>query len=122
MTDKERLEEASEWLRSMYDLLSLKTDVEDIEYTQKRIDLFNWLIEQVNRLYGGETFKGYKEMYEYSERIKNNTLEENQRYKQALDFYADEENYEPESFADDYLSQVDYDCGEKARKALEESE
>jgi len=38
---KERLEEANEWIRSKYDLLSLKTDENDRAYTQKRIDLFN---------------------------------------------------------------------------------
>ena len=47
---KERLEEANEWIRSMYDLLSLKTDENDRAYTQKRIDLFNWLIEQAEKV------------------------------------------------------------------------
>ncbi len=46
---KVRLEEADFWLKSMYDLLSVKTDEEDRAYTQKRIDLFNWLIEQAER-------------------------------------------------------------------------
>src|SRR5690625_5328861 len=72
----ERLEEVNEWLISMYDSLHLKTNVEDIERLQKRIDLFEWMRGEIYRLHGGETFKGYKEMYEYSERIKNNALEQ----------------------------------------------
>src|SRR5690625_529251 len=76
---KERLEEASEWLRSMYDLLSLKTDEEDRAYTQKRIDLFEWMIEQINRLDGGETFKGYIEINEVQE-------QQNKRYREAIEY------------------------------------
>src|SRR5699024_6013409 len=49
MSDKEMLKEADEWLYSMKCLLSVKTDEEDRAYTQKRIDLFNWLIEQAQR-------------------------------------------------------------------------
>src|SRR5690625_6884837 len=43
---KEMLKQADDWLKSMYDLLSLKTDNEDREYTQNKIDLFEWLIKQ----------------------------------------------------------------------------
>ncbi len=42
---KEILKQADEWLYSMKCLLSV-TDEEDRAYTQKRIDLFNWLIQQ----------------------------------------------------------------------------
>lgn len=49
---------------------------------------------------------------------------ENQRYKQALEFYADEKNHEREwdTFADSGVekSEVMKDGGEKARQALEE--
>jgi len=47
---KEMLKQTDEWLSSMYDLLSLKTDEEDRAYTQKRIDLFNWLIWRAETL------------------------------------------------------------------------
>ncbi len=43
------LKQADEWLYSMKCLLSVKTDEEDRAYTQKRIDLFNWLIEQAEQ-------------------------------------------------------------------------
>lgn len=69
---KERLEEAGEWLSSMYDLLSLKTDKEDRAYTQKRIDLFNWLIEQAER------FEVLSEQHDEA-------LMQNKRYREALE-------------------------------------
>src|SRR5699024_468811 len=67
---KERLEEANEWLKSMYEILSTKTEVEDIEYLQKRIDLFEWMRLEIYSLYGGETFEGY--------------IEQNKHYREAF--------------------------------------
>lgn len=55
---EEMLKQADEWLYSMKCLLSVKTDEEDRAYTQKRIDLFNWLIEQA------EQNKRYREALE----------------------------------------------------------
>ena len=55
---EEMLKEADEWLYSMKCLLSVKTDEEDRAYTQKRIDLFNWLIKQA------EQNKRYRELLE----------------------------------------------------------
>lgn len=46
---KERLKQADDWIKSMYDLLSLKTDEEDRAYTQNKIDLFKWMKEQAER-------------------------------------------------------------------------
>src|SRR5690625_1319050 len=49
----------------------------------------------------------------------------NNRYKQALEFYADRDNYKLEHFdpnLDDYMSTVDYDEGKTARNALEGEE
>ncbi|MDY7043735.1 hypothetical protein RVS70_05900 [Virgibacillus sp. M23] len=56
-------------------------------------------------------------------------LEENQRYRQALEFYADKENYEVTGektyighgdFTEETWIEVDRDKGKKARKALYE--
>ena len=41
---------------------------------------------------------------------------ENQRYKQALEFYADSENWIPQN--DDVLSEITMDYGSKAQQAL----
>lgn len=46
---KEMLKEADEWLSSMNKLLSEKTDEGDRAYMQKRINLFNWLIERAKQ-------------------------------------------------------------------------
>src|SRR5690625_1661547 len=50
---------------------------------------------------------------------------QNQRYKQALEFYADRDNYKLEHFdpnLDDYMSTVDYDEGKTERNAMEGEE
>ncbi|MEC3608789.1 hypothetical protein P9126_17650 [Bacillus glycinifermentans] len=44
--------------------------------------------------------------------------EEKERYKNALEFYADKSNYYPE-FEDELFSAVDQDEGQTAREALE---
>ncbi len=66
------LKEADEWLYSMKCLLSVKTDEEDRAYTQKRIDLFNWLIEQAER------FEVLAEQHDEA-------LAQNKRYREALE-------------------------------------
>lgn len=118
---KERLEEASQWLVSMYEVLSSKTEVEDIEFLQKRIDLFNWMIEQINRLYGGETFKGYKEMYEYNERIKNNALERVRELEQLCTQLIGEEWMNDEGLYESEMMKLEQ-RNKRYREALEEIE
>lgn len=61
---EEMLKQADEWLYSMKCLLSVKTDEEDRAYTQKRIDLFNWFIEQAeqNKRYREAMTKAMKEL------------------------------------------------------------
>lgn len=46
---KERLEEAKKWLGQMRLILSTKTDKDEIAYVQSKIDLFEWMIEQVEQ-------------------------------------------------------------------------
>ena len=50
--------------------------------------------------------------------------EQNKRYREALEFYADEENYKPFDgiILSNYQNKVDEDGGEIARKALEDEE
>ena len=48
--------------------------------------------------------------------------EQNKHYREALEFYADRENYEPVHYdpdSHDYTSMIDHDKGATARKALE---
>jgi len=47
--------------------------------------------------------------------------QQNKRYREALGFYADRDNYKLEHFdpnLDDYMSTVDYDEGQKARQTI----
>ncbi|MGG1453472.1 hypothetical protein ABE325_21420 [Bacillus licheniformis] len=44
---------------------------------------------------------------------------EKERYKNALEFYADKSNYYPE-FKDEKVSPIEFDEGQTARKALKE--
>ena len=51
--------------------------------------------------------------------------QQNKRYREALKFYADRENYEPNHYDPDthkYMSMIDHDEGAIARKALEGEE
>ena len=51
--------------------------------------------------------------------------QQNKRYREALEFYADRENYEPEHYdpdTHDYTSMIDHDKGATARKALGDDE
>lgn len=46
---KERSEEAKKWIGQMRLILSTKTDKDEIAYVQSKIDLFEWMIEQVEQ-------------------------------------------------------------------------
>lgn len=66
---------------------------------------------------------------DYSQKSANVALlaeleNENARLRQALEFYADEENYELKDGKGDWLPTmpIDKDAGEKARQVLEEIE
>lgn len=51
----------------------------------------------------------------------NKLQQQNERYREALKFYADRDNYKLEHFdpnLDDYMSTVDYDEGQKARQTI----
>lgn len=68
---------------------------------------------------------GSKAMADEGVRVIEGLRKQNKRYKQALEFYADRDNYKLEHFdpnLDDYMSTVDYDEGKTARKALEDKE
>ena len=70
-------------------------------------DLVDWLVEQAERVYELE--------------------QQNKRYKQALEFYADEETYEMKFVANTDeigvpLTVIELDEGKKARQALEGEE
>ena len=45
----EQLEEAKKWIGQMRLILSTKTDKDEIAYVQSKIDLFEWMIEQIEQ-------------------------------------------------------------------------
>ena len=102
----ERLEEINAVVKSQ------KEAVRKLSYNDLK-----WLIAQAKRT------EGLEEVIECQNKDVARLLSENQRYKQALEFYANEKNYErayDDEVLFDYLpSEIDFDNGEKARKALE---
>jgi len=75
----------------------------------------------------------YKQAYIKVQRDRQEILDQNKRYREALEFYADEETYEEIKYEAVYQGGVPieppsgeppliyYDKGKAARKALEES-
>ena len=65
-------------------------------------------------------FKDVIDQLEDDEYI-NRLEQQNKRYREALEFYSKRDNYEPKHFDPnvvDYMSVIDYDEGEEARKTL----
>lgn len=116
MTEQEMLKEALEWQEHIRKLITATDD----ELYHKRSKVFYWLLERVQEL--EEENISLKAIKAGNEELIKMLEQQNKRYREALEFYADKENYKLEHFdpnLDDYMSTVDYDEGMKARKALE---
>lgn len=73
-----------------------------------------WHCERLIKLINGGAFDDLDSNY-------IDLKEQNKRYREALKFYADRDNYKLEHFdpnLDDYMSTVDYDEGQKARQTI----
>jgi|SRR5690625_301062 len=85
-----------------------------------------WLIEQAERV--GELEEEVQDIsvWNHGHRCHIHKLkQQNERYREALEFYANRDNYKLEHFdpnLEGYMSTVDYDEGQKARKELEGEE
>lgn len=93
---------------------------EQVELSKGQI---NKLQERVRWL--EEQLQGMHVMYAVRLAKSDELEKQNKRYREALKFYANRNNYKLEHFdpnLDDYMSTVDYDEGQKARKALEGEE
>src|SRR5690625_1986501 len=136
MTDKDRLKNA----KLMAEMLRVETRLpHDFPF-----DLVDWLIEQAEQKQSLETAVDFyqsalrdadKRVQELEEEIKTHAphgrnytneqyielLNENKRYREALEFYADEENYKPFDgiSLSSYQNKIDEDGGQTARRALE---
>ena len=125
MTDKERLEE----IEVKYSTLTVSSEKNGIEYTKVDVEDLMFLIQN--------GFKQADRVEELEMKLSINTnnmkqlQKENECYKQALEFYADEETYEPSEVQIGAVTKEGYkiskykydpiinaDKGKKARKAL----
>ena len=92
---------------------------EQVKYLQGDFlrDDLDWLIKQAERVQELEDI-----IYQDARQdVIEGLYEENKRYREALKFYADRDNYKLEHFdpnLDDYMSTVDYDEGQKARQTI----
>ena len=111
-----QLETAKEWLADLNKII----DKTDNECTKEKRDVLEWLVESVEELEReleavDRQDEQWKELIRTAMTWKNIYEEESKRYKQALEFYANEDNW--------VYGKVQHIVrGEKARKALEESE
>ncbi|MCR1833082.1 hypothetical protein NSA56_01560 [Oceanobacillus caeni] len=129
MTDKERLEEIKQRFKAMNELPSFKK----LAPTELFFDDIDYLIQQAERVEELRKINKWLEdgwdteikIRQISDERIGKLFEKNQRYKQALEFYADEDNYEEDNYEEDKFNMfaetpvVKYDKGQKARQALE---
>lgn len=142
---KERLEEFREFIDFMYESIDIEDHQRFVAISDSLLKdgWFRWIYqyakEQAERveeleeeLNGAEHRYGYKQMYKICNRDYATLNSEKNRYKQALEFYADENNYdykvEPDSVGDvddetfmviyEVDSEIITDGGYKARQAL----
>lgn len=128
MNDKERLEEIkNSYLEGLHRLFGAS-------WVSMPKENFDWLIQQAERVQELEKEKDEWKDTAQSYYMTNQELrEQNKRYKQALEFYADEETYEPLEVQIGAVTKEGYkiskckyepiintDKGKKARQALKE--
>ena len=108
MTDKERLgtlKKNREW-----------TEATGGKFYTVDSDDYKWLIKQAERVQELES-DSYNA---HLERLLDRKEQEIERYREALEFYAEPKNWLPQN--EDVLSLITMDYGEKARKVLEGEE
>ena len=108
-----RLEEIKKRLVLLHNAIDVDDETKNYIFKDLKVE---WLIERVQEL---------KKDRDALEIKIDKAYRDTQRYKQALEFYADRDNYKLEHFdpnLDDYMSTVDYDEGKTARNALEGEE
>lgn len=116
MIDAEILSATDEWLKNLKNMLP-NVSSENMEYIQNRITLIERLREQVARVKELEKeIEAWRKLKEATVNLKK----ENKRYKQALQFYANENNWVGSiTSIGVFESAVEQDQGKKARQALE---
>ena len=119
MTNKERLDAIKD--RAMFNRLAKRAG----EITHSLVTLdeedYDWLIEQAERV---RELEVWYHSYHKEAKLNNILKIQNKRYREALEFYADEKNYKPFDgiFLSSYQNKIDEDGGKKARQVLEGEE
>ena len=114
MTDQEMLKEAREWLGF---ITKIEAGMNE-HVKEQRMKVLAWLIGQAERVQELERqLKVSNSVHADDRKLLNRRTKQNKRYREALGFYADEDNYRV-TWDDDY-EPILRDGGEKARKALE---
>ena len=102
-------------------LISDKERLNQMEHDYRNafpIDI-DWLLD-----YAKEQAERAQELHESMKRqdkVVDGYRKENKCYREALEFYSKRDNYEPKHFDPnivEYMSVIDYDEGEEARKTL----
>jgi len=119
---KEWLEEIRKLLVNLYNSVDVDEEMKHYIFNDLKIE---WLIEQAERVQEleSELNKQIEIGYKFEVEVYD-LAKENKRYREALEFYADRENYKPDPYHYDpyigeYISMIDYDNGATARQALE---
>lgn len=126
MTDKERLETIK--FRLTFGSMNL-CNAPRINNFESPFEIVHkedltWIIKQAER---AQELEIYKRGLEIEENAHEKTKKVNKHYREALEFYADEENYVKGEFKalnpnakSIMMSSVEWDDGEKARQSLRE--
>src|SRR5690625_1034945 len=117
---RDRLKEIKEW-KDEIDLHG--NEISERNFLTLHVE---WLIEQAERVEELEEEVQDISVWNHGHRCHIHKLkQQNERYREALEFYANRDNYKLEHFdpnLEGYMSTVDYDEGQKARKELEGEE
>jgi len=115
---KKRLEEIVEKISEQnFDRIIVPETLVTVEYQDIKF-LTNALIKQTERVQElEEDLTKYRNGFEFQLLINNSIKKQNKRYREALEFYADPNNYELKGRGT--VSSLVFDGGIRARKALE---
>lgn len=107
-----------ERIKDMYSGISDPDRLDGIPVVTVAQSDIEWLIQQAER---AQEYDRELISLEDNKHYVSEMLAKNKRYREALEFYADKENYKPFDgiFLSSYQNKVDEDGGDKARKELE---
>ena len=115
ISSKEQLEQIKKQIKLLRGDMSVTSIGVDID-ADIILDDMEWLIEQAERV------KELEQKVRVDSELFDKQVQQNKRYREALEFYSKRDNYESKHFDPnivEYMSTIDYDEGKEARQALE---